>query len=302
MNRTTGYTSSSRYKCLEDLQRDSEELCLSYCGWEQCEPGHRFGPNQRKAFVLHFVGKGKGTLEINGRQYHIQQGEVFLIPPNVEAWYEADQKDPWFYSWIGFTGQRAKECMDRSGLTLKNPVRQVSCIQEIQGLVEKILEEYQLSYKCELRRDAYVMLIFSHLVEEYQNESPSVAHAYPGSVYAQYAMEYINSHYSEKIKIAELASYIGINRSYLTSSFKKATGYSPQEYLIRLRMDKAASMLKKTNMSVSNIAAAVGYGDQLAFSKIFKQYYGESPRSFRENKDKLVMCNQKGEFKRNDIF
>ena len=106
MNRTTGYTSSTRYKCLEDLQRDSAELCLSYCGWEQCEPGHRFGPNRRRAFVLHFVRKGRGILEINGSQYHVKQGEIFLIPPNVEAWYEADQNDPWLYSWIGFTGLR----------------------------------------------------------------------------------------------------------------------------------------------------------------------------------------------------
>ena len=72
--------------------------------------------------------------------------------------------------------------------------------------------------------------------------------------------------------------------------------------LIRFRMDKAAAMLKKTDMSVSDVAAAVGYGDQLAFSKIFKQYYGESPRAFRENEDKLVLCAHKGEFERKDIF
>lgn len=58
VGQVTGYTSAARYKCLEDLQQDSVELCLCYCGWEQCEPGHRFGPNRRRTYVLHFVGGG----------------------------------------------------------------------------------------------------------------------------------------------------------------------------------------------------------------------------------------------------
>lgn len=299
MNRTTGYTSSAKYKCLEDIQRESAEMCLCYCGWEQCEPGHRYGPNRRKTYVLHFVGGGHGTLEINGRQYRLEKGDAFLVPPNTEAWYEADQKDPWFYSWIGFSGVKAKECMDNSGFTQKRPVRRINCIVHVQELIEKILEEFQLSYKCELRRNAYLMLIFSDLVEEYMKEAPGLSHySYPGTVYARYAIDYINQHYNEKIKIADLATYIGINRSYLTSNFKKATGYSPQEYLVLLRMDKAASMLKNTDMSISDVAASVGYGDQLAFSKIFKQYYGVSPRTFRESEDQLVLCTHKGEFER----
>lgn len=248
---------------------------------------------------MHFVGAGYGTLEINGRKYHLENGDAFLVPPNTEAWYEADQKEPWFYSWIGFSGVKAKECMDNSGFTQKRPVRRISSISYIQEMIEKILEEFQLSYKCELRRNAYLMLIFSYLVEEYMQEAPGLNHySYPGTVYARYAIDYINQHYNEKIKIADLATYIGINRSYLTSNFKKATGYSPQEYLVLLRMDKAASKLKNTDLSVSDVAASVGYGDQLAFSKIFKQYYGVSPRAFRESEDKLVLCTHKGEFQR----
>ena len=106
MNRMTGYTSSKTYKSLEDIQRDSSELCLCYCGWEQCEPGHRYGPNRRRNYVLHFVSKGSGKLEVNGNQYHIKKERPFCshllqkpgmkpikrIPGSIAGWDLLDQK------------------------------------------------------------------------------------------------------------------------------------------------------------------------------------------------------------------
>lgn len=107
-------------------------------------------------------------------------------------------------------------------------------------------------------------------------------------------MEYIKHHYNESVKIGDLADFIGVNRSYLTSSFKKTTGCSPQEFLVNLRMDKAKSLLKKTDLSINAVAGAVGYTDQLAFSKVFKKHCGKSPRMYREEKSELVILKDKG--------
>lgn len=109
-------------------------------------------------------------------------------------------------------------------------------------------------------------------------------------------MDYIAYHYREKIKINELADYIGVNRSYLTSSFKKAIGCSPQEYLVNLRMEKAREMLRNTDMQINAIAAAVGYQDQLAFSKIFKQHFGASPKAYREMGEELQLVSKKEDY------
>lgn len=112
----------------------------------------------------------------------------------------------------------------------------------------------------------------------------------------KHAMDYIAHHYREKIKISELADYIGVNRSYLTSSFKKAIGCSPQEYLVNLRMEKAREMLRNTGMQINAVAAAVGYQDQLAFSKIFKQHFGTSPKAYREMGEELQLVSEKGKY------
>lgn len=102
MLHTVGFTSSDSFKCLENLKKGAVDLCLTYCGWEKCDPGHRFGPNNRISHVLHIVESGSGVFEMDGHQYHLTGGEAFLIPSSVEAWYEADMDNPWTYRWVGF--------------------------------------------------------------------------------------------------------------------------------------------------------------------------------------------------------
>ena len=161
-----------------------------------------------------------------------------------------------------------------------------------------MLEAHQLSFVDELKRNGLLMCLFSSLISDYRKQSPgvSIPLPYPGSVYVKHAVEYITQNYNKRIKINELADYIGVNRSYLTSSFKKAMGCSPQEYLVNLRMDKAKSLLKKTDIPINAVASAVGYTDQLAFSKIFKQNFGLSPKAYREQGEELIIFHKKGEY------
>lgn len=297
---TVGFTNSARYRVLEDLQKDSVDLCLTYCGLEYCNPSHRFGPNMRDAHVIHVIREGKGTLEINKKKYELGAGDVFYIPPKVEAWYESDKDDPWCYTWVGFVGMKAEECTSQAGFSLKNPVRKINCVDEVGQYIEQMLEAYQLSYSNELKRNGLLHLVMSAFVEDYcQNNAAlgvAATHPYPGAVYVKHAVEYMTYHYDEKLKINDLADFIGINRSYLTSSFKKHMGCSPQEFLINLRVEKAKSLLKKTDMSINAVANAVGYPDQLAFSKVFKQHCGMSPRMYKEEKSELVIKKEKYEY------
>lgn len=296
---TVGYTNSDTYKCLEDLEIESTDLCIEYCGWEKCDPGHRFGPNRRRVFLLHVVEAGKGVYEAGGKKYELSAGDAFLIAPDQEAWYEADREEPWTYFWIGFTGYRAEECAVNSGFSKRSLVRHVNCAERLKRYVEGMLETREITFANEFRRRSYLLMFFAELMEDYQKSQPEFVqrYLYSSSVYVRRAMDYISLHYSEKIRIADLADEIGVNRSYLTRSFQNSIGCSPKEYLVNIRMEKARSFLRKTNMPVGAIANAVGYDDQLAFSKVFKQRCGMSPKHYREMK--LVVQNKKGKYANN---
>ncbi|MDE7276501.1 MAG: AraC family transcriptional regulator, partial [Lachnospiraceae bacterium] len=87
--------------------------------------------------------------------------------------------------------------------------------------------------------------------------------------------------FQHDISIEDIASFCGLNRSYFGKIFLENTGKSPQDFLISYRMTKATELLKLTRLSIGDIGNAVGYPNQLHFSRAFKNTYGISPRQWR---------------------
>jgi len=99
-------------------------------------------------------------------------------------------------------------------------------------------------------------------------------------LYVKKAVELIQTKYSEKLTIIDIAKHVGLDRSYLCSVFKEYLGISPQKYLLNYRINKACDILKSTHISVGDVARSVGYQDPLMFSKMFKKIKGVSPSMY----------------------
>ena len=91
----------------------------------------------------------------------------------------------------------------------------------------------------------------------------------------------MKQNYQRSLTVEVIAKVCKLNRSYFSKLFKERKGCPPQEFLIRMRLGKAAEMMKTTSISISDITTAVGYPNQLHFSKLFKQRYGVSPQKWR---------------------
>ena len=100
--------------------------------------------------------------------------------------------------------------------------------------------------------------------------------------YVEEALRYIENNYAHTVNIQVIADYLSIERTYLYRLFKDITGSSPQEYLLDYRIRRACSLLKETDLPVSDIARSVGYNDALYFSRLFKQKKGRTPTRYRE--------------------
>ena len=294
-----GYTESIHYRCLEDLEeihsmKTINPLFLAYSGKEDCVPGWQFGPYSRHNYLIHIIKSGKGTFHVGSKVYELSAGEAFFIYPGIETTYRADDEDPWSYMWMGFNGYNAEVMADEMGFTRENPVIRLRDTEPISSGIDRILDARELTFANFMRRKAAFYDTLAAVME--LNVGEISGHDFTKIKYVEQAVELITASFNKKVRISEIADSIGINRSYLTSVFKKEMNMSPQAFLINYRLEKAASMIRGTEESISNIAEAVGYTDSLTFSKAFKQKYGESPSAFRKKSSELVVHAEKGEY------
>ncbi|MGO4537751.1 AraC family transcriptional regulator [Paenibacillus sp. 2TAB19] len=103
----------------------------------------------------------------------------------------------------------------------------------------------------------------------------------------------IHKHYADPISLDSLSESLNYSVAHLSSYFKVRTGLSPIDYLIKVRIDKAASLLLETDATLKEIAVGVGYQDPSYLSRLFKKHKGVSPIRYRDvyaEKKKLEDC------------
>lgn len=284
MENETVYFETQNYRCIEYRQVLSDDLYMKLCGLEQCFSGKSFGPTYRDGYHLHAVLSGKGTLKIDGKEYNVHAGQLFVTVPDHETWYQADLEDPWYYCWITFDGNKAKTYLECAGFV--DDVYVLDCtIDESQFLavLKQMLERPHLNLTSDLYRMGLVYQFLSLAVESYDknNQGKNKNNDLTPDDYVDYAIKYIQGNYTNA-KINNVAKYIGVNRTYLATVFKKRMCMSPQEYLMQVRMNKGAELLITTDFPINVIAPNVGYENPLTFSKMFKRKYGLSPENYRK--------------------
>jgi len=97
----------------------------------------------------------------------------------------------------------------------------------------------------------------------------------------QKALDIIKSRMQDLPTLDQLASSSGLSRTYFSCVFKEVTGMRLQDYLIKIRLDKAKDLLEKIDLKIKQIAYEVGFSDPNYFCRMFKQKLGQSPTNWR---------------------
>lgn len=213
-----------------------------------------------------------------------------MIPPEEVTYYEADEKEPWEYFWIGFNGVEAKHFLKRVGLS--------SNIRKIKYHLNDEFNIYDTIYNLTNRKVAdesdkifeiaKLYEIISWLRRNYERKYAVNNNQNSSNKYIRTAIDYLERSFMLQITIAQLADYVGIDRTQLFRYFKDELGVSPKQYLINIRMKRAEELLKTTKLTIKEIAFSVGYIDEYLFSKMFKKIYGVSPKIFMNNIKKNI--------------
>lgn len=130
---------------------------------------------------------------------------------------------------------------------------------------------------------AQIIKYRDHAVEEL-SEQVRKKKSRKTSSYVERCRDYVDKHYREKIYLSEIAEMLGLSETYLSRLFKKETGKRLQDYIVDIRLEHAANLLKYSEESILNIAEYVGFPSQSYMGKLFKEKYGLSPKQYQQEK------------------
>lgn len=252
-----------------------------FAGMSQCKSLHSYGPAVRHHCIIHYCVRGKGIFRNSEGTHEVSAGQAFIINPDEITFYQADEKDPWFYTWIAFSGSICEKTKELpSVVTVKNG----GIFSSISKLVADgvyLPEKYLIC-----------------LIELLQELIPPSPDSMPG--YALRAKDYIRLHYMEDISVEQLAGIFNIDRRYLLRLFKREFGITIVNYIVRTRLDAAYDFLR-SGFPVNKAAVMCGYADAYNFSKMFKKYHGISPSEVKpgdvafsppaQEHDDFIFCN-----------
>lgn len=251
-----------------------QDIFLLQYGEQECDSGYGYGPCIRNFYFIHYVYSGKGHLIIEGKRYEIKAGQFFLICPGQIAYYEADAEEPWVYRWFEISGALCKHLMETAGFSRECPVL-TDRTGKVGGAVLALIRSENAEFSVLMGRLWEILhaMTAGHgtVLGEGERED-----------YVRKCETYIRMNLHKKLRVTELAEYVGIDRSYLSRLFRAQKGHSPQQYILKLKMEAAAQHLKKRELSVKEVALCVGYEDPLAFSKQFHRQFQVSPTQWRE--------------------
>ncbi len=268
------------------------DLNLYQFGWERCAPSHSFGPAARTHFLFHYVISGTGTLYAddssgNTKTYQVKSKQGFMIFPQQITTYIADKELPWEYVWLEFDGLRVKEVIEIAGLSQNSPIYHAHSRDLREIMMQEMLYIAQHGEMTPFHLMGHLYLFLDAMTRSIS----SMRITRIGKLrdfYIREALAYVEQNFQNSISVEDIADNCGLNRSYFGKIFKEAVGKTPQEFLLNYRMTKAAELLKLTKLSIGDIGNAVGYDNQLHFSRAFKNIYGVSPREWR-NQNRMVI-------------
>ena len=262
-----------------NLQKQpNQSIAVIQCGITACQAGHHCDYRTYNHYSAHFILEGKGTYTVNGQTYSLEPGQGFMIFPGISNCYTADSISPWKYIYATFCGVDDDSLVRKAGLDKDHVIFQFPMDEKTLSHLYA-MHEASKSYEAQGYDVAgYFLLVMSQLIRNTtihapRNQSPEY--------YIQKALEYIEINYPYDIHVQSIASYIGIERSYLYKIFMRHTGLSPSRYLYEYRLLMATKLLKESALSIQEIALSVGFHDTAHFYKTFSSKYHMTPKHYQ---------------------
>ncbi len=241
------------------------------------------------SYLIKYVVSGGGLLEYNGATETVSPGQAFWIECRKPQFYQTSPiKKEWHMLWVHFYGHGCARYYDLflsqndgcNVITLPPNTAAPAILRELM----EIYKQGQSSLAGDIRA--------ARLLTDLMSDCALSACALPEHEMApaciQEARTYLLDNYHMRITLDDLAKRFSMNKFYFQKLFKRYTGFTPNEFLIFTRLNRAKELLRTTNDTINQIAFEVGIENSSHFINQFKQREGITPHAFRQSWYKMI--------------
>lgn len=242
---------------------------------------------------LLYIYSGEGRYEIDGCSYEVHTGNLLLINPGIlHANIVTNPQNPLTIFALGLCDVHFTD-MKPNHITFENQTCVLDTTADLRNHITTIFfhmlaeKEQHFPGKYDMMK-LYLSQILLYIIRAYKKKpdawSAPAFTSHRRHHVVQTIMDYIKQHYAEKISLDGIASNMYLSPIYISKIFKEETGEAPIQYLIKVRLEKAVQLMQEApELSIREIAQAVGYEDAYHFSKIFKRHMKKAPREYRKH-------------------
>ena len=246
-------------------------------GLEHCTPDYAIRREMFPYYSIEYVMRGRGEVKLKNRNYPLQAGRLFSYGPGIPHHITGDTTEPLVKYFVDFAGSSAISLMHSCGLS-PGRVSAVIPPNALQSLFDELIQ-----IGLQVRRESSELC--AKLLECLVLRVAGARAPLEGSetlAYLTYLQchRYIENHSLRLRTLEQIASECHVNNAYLCRLFQRYDNQSPYQYLLRLKMNRAAERLQQPGTLVKQVAMETGFTDPFHFSRVFTSIFGLSPTAF----------------------
>jgi len=277
-----GRGSKVSYNCTPSLTARTAFFYVQGVGHFRCGDGYYTRREGYRSYLMIYTLDGKGRALYRGKQYALDRGKLLLIDCYDYQEYFTEENGFWEIKWEHFNGCSSKEYFS---LLYDNygPVVEMPEGNSIAGHVDRITEIVKSGdVRMEIKASCIISTMLADILLA-ASEGKDAAFGEGGrDARIEAALDFADRYYGSRISAKDMARAACVSIYHFTRLFRKATGYSPYEYLLKHRINKSKDFLRTTDETVGEISRKVGFESASNFIRAFRDLEGMTPLRYRK--------------------
>ena len=247
-------------------------------GLEHCTPDYAIHRATFPFYSIEYVARGRGEVKLKGRAGLLRPGRLFSYGPGIPQHIVGNAAEPMVKYFVDFAGTGAPALLRSCGLPA-GTISEVFPPNVLQPLFDELVQAGS-----RLRGESPA--VCAKLLECLALRAIGARAPLEGAetlAFATYqkCRSHIEQHSLRLRTLQQIAAECHVNNAYLCRLFRRYDNQSPYQYLLRLKMNHAAELLKKPDALIKQVAEECGFADPFHFSRVFTTVFGLPPTAFR---------------------